>query len=166
MPTRKVFGGKKPKRTPNLGRRGAILIVMGAAWILLGIATFLSPQQPGTENLLHVILIPRAVEGAAWIVSGFVAVVYAHRTDDEYGFLALYIMPAIRALSFFLGWLDSLSPVGSDGYSRGWFSALFYLIMILFIVICAGWPEPAPPPHEVLPDQDNPLTDSRGGGKS
>jgi len=150
MPLRRIFGGKKPKRSASIGRRGAILIAMGVAWMLLGISTFVNPNTPGAEHLLHNIIFTNTVEGCLWIASGVIAVIFAHRTDDEYGFLALYVMPAIRTLSYFLGWLDYLSPVGGAGFALGWFSTLFYLIMIVFIVICAGWPEPPKAPDEVL----------------
>ena len=151
MPLRRVFGGKKPKPTRTIGRRGAILMTMGTAWILIGLGSLTGGNRiPGTGNLIHVLLLPAPVEGGLWVLSGILAVIFANRTDDEYGFLALYIMPAVRALSYFLGWVDYLSPVATAGYPRGWLSSLFYVVMILFIVICAGWPEPPHYPDDVL----------------
>ena len=134
----------------DLGRRGAFLYLLGALWVLIGALTIFTGTSPTLpDTLLHVML-AKEILGGAWIVTGLVSIFYAYRVDDAFGFLALYIVPSFIAFSFLLGWLDYLTPGFSAGYARGFQSMLIYVVFILLIVICAGWPEPPKPPSEVL----------------
>lgn len=128
-------------RRPLLGRRGTILLLLGACWVLIGIGTFVSPLSPSVASLLHA-QVPKQINAVFWVSSGIIASIYAFRKDDAIGFLSLYIMPAFYAFSYFLGWLDFLSPfVGGNGHPWGWFSAVFFLIELGVVIVCAGWPE-------------------------
>jgi len=125
------------------GKRGEVLLLLGLAWILIGVGTVVVPPPPG--NLLH-LLIPAPIRAGLWCGTGLVAVFYAwipKTRSDGWGFLALYLMPAVRAVSYFIAWVD-FSVDGVGGYRYGWLAALFYTVFVGIVVVCAGWREPPP----------------------
>ena len=142
-----VHIGKRGHRRQfhRVGRRGAVLISYGILWCLFALATAAEPSR-GSANLLHE-RIPDRITAAIWLVTGLVAIVHAWAPpgrSDAPGFIALYLMPTFRALSYVLGWIDSFD--GHGGSARGWLAALFYVAFMSTIVIVAGWKEPAPEP--------------------
>lgn len=139
----------------NLGRRGAMLYVLGVMWTLIGIGTVITGTAPSLpDTLLHVML-PHQVLGGLWVLTGLASIFYAYRVNDAFGFLALYLVPSFVTFSYLIGWLDFITPgLGGEGYARGIQSLLIYIIFILIIVICAGWPEPPKSPDEVLKGGD------------
>ncbi len=126
------------------GKRGEVLLLLGVAWILVGVGTFLIPPAPG-DVLLAQVLPSVAVRGGLWIVTGLVALVYAwtpRRRSDAVGFLALYVMPVARAVSNLVAWATWLTDGDAGGgYRYGWLSAAFYLVFAGIVGICAGWRE-------------------------
>jgi hypothetical protein len=131
----------------RVGRRGCILLAFGVAWIVIG-TTLLDTRAvtPGGDDLFFEHL-PLALRAWGWIVFGVFAMFHAFtppRHTDWPGFAGLYVMPAIRAVSFLWGWLASLDHDG--GYPPGWRAAIFYLVFLAVLVTCAGWREPLPPP--------------------
>jgi hypothetical protein len=126
----------------RIGRRGAVLLTLGFAWIMFGVGVLLEEPIPGTEKLLHE-QIPGPIRFTLWASMGLFAMANAFappRKSDKWGFLALYIMPAERALSYVWGWIGSWDNV--DGYSRGWFSAIVWIIVMILVLITSGWKEP------------------------
>jgi hypothetical protein len=133
----------------RVGRRGSILISFGLAWLVIG-TTLLDTRAvtPGGDDLFFEQL-PIVIRAWGWIVFGLLAIAAAIAPPgppDWLGFAALYVMPAIRAVSYLWGWLASLDHQG--GYPPGWRAAIFYLIFLAVLITCAGWREPLPPPPQ------------------
>lgn len=125
------------------GKRGEVLLLLGVAWILIGIGALIIPPLPGDLLFLR---IPMPVRAALWWGTGLLALVYAwmpRNRDDSLGFLALYVMPLERAVSYLIAWID-FTIDGVGGYRYGWLSALFYAVFIGVVMVCAGWREPPP----------------------
>lgn len=124
-----------------LGYRDKMLLVLGVGWVFMGLAVPDERQFPG---VLHFVL-PQWLRMALWVVSGLIAIAVAfrplRRPNDAYAWLALFIGPAVRGLSYMWAWIDWLVPAGSEGYSRGWAWALIYAIMLGVIIVAASWPE-------------------------
>ena len=125
----------------RLGRRGSMLTLLGASWIVIGIMV------PLREEPDHLVLL-NALEGArtvAWIVTGCIALWAARRREDRVGWLALYLMAAYRAIGYLAGAVSLVVehgvsadlPTLADAVSRGATWAGF----IAAIAICAGWRE-------------------------
>lgn len=145
------------------GRRGAFLIITGAAWFAFGLSVFLAPPESPRSWVLHD-QIPTWLEGVAWFASGAVAVWQGLRgpaRHDWLGHVALYVMPAVRVISFTIAWLlwvasTALVAAGitahTIGWSGGWYAALVWSLISLMLRLVAEWPNPiaaipAPPAH-------------------
>lgn len=135
----------------SLGRRGAMLYLLGVMWTLIGVLTWITGFAPTLPDTLLHVMAGQYLLGGLWVVTGLTSIYHAYRVDDALGFLALYLVPSFISFSFLIGWLDFITPgLGGEGYARGFQSLLIYVVFILIIVICAGWPEPPKPPQEVL----------------
>lgn len=124
-----------------LGRRGAALAFLGVLWICTGLSTWLVP--PSSSYLL--LSDGEILRGGAWVATGIVALLHAPRRQghDALGFLALYLMPAYRVIAYGLGFLDWVAHgVGGPGDPRGLVGVLAWLVVLVFVVLVAGWPEP------------------------
>lgn len=147
--------GYLPRSPRYLGRRGAMLLVFGVLWIIMGAGTTQTPLDPDSP-LVHE-RFPEGLRGSLWLATGALAIFYAWRPPglrDAVGFVALYAMPATRVLSFGWAYLDHLIPwIGGPGQDDAWRGAVVYAAMIAAVVITAGWPEP---PHQQLPDDHGP----------
>lgn len=137
----------------RLGRRGAVLLILGLLWILQGIGVYLAPYNAnvGSELLVHEQL-PVWLRVSVWCGTGVVAVAYALRRAcaDTPGFLALVFMPVERAASYGWGFLMYLVPGVPDGYPRGLVSATVWAGVAALVIIVAGWREPTPTIAQVL----------------
>lgn len=131
--------------TSRLGRRGTVLTLLGIVWVLQGTTVLLAPSSP-TYYLLANFEVIRAL---GWMVTGVIAVAYAARPqgDDAPGFLALYIMAAYRVAAYAVGFVAWLIPGGLDGNPRGVVGIFSWLVILLAIVIIAGWHEPTRRPR-------------------
>ncbi len=156
MPDRDVRreGWKRflPRSARQVGRRGAILMVFGFLWIVVGAGVFGSEGLG--EGLLHEI-VPSEIRGTLWVVTGLIAIGHAFRPpgmSDAVGFAALYITPAIRVLSYGLAWVGSWFPGMGQGYPQAWRFLAVYAAMLAAVVITSGWPEPTQAPR---PERDD-----------
>jgi hypothetical protein len=151
----------------RFGWRGVYLQAIGAAWVLIGAATTIEPVQAQPWVLID--YVPSWVRGLGWIVTGVVAIVVGRRNqvDDSLGHVALYLVPAIRAASYAASWVTWLSTsvahnivhrdVGVIGWRQAMAPAAVWLSVIVFLSICARWPNATPLPHPPLvPDPSDP----------
>lgn len=126
----------------RIGRRGAILISFGIAW--LAMAGAILEEDPGLLRYrFGYMYLPVWLRASLWALTGLVAIASAWRPQgksDSWGFVALYIMPAQRAAAHLIAWMDSLDGKGGD--HSAWVTTIFYLIFLAVIIICAGWKEP------------------------
>lgn len=131
----------------RLGRRGLFLLAWGVLFVVYGIGLYLYPL-PDSLPIRAVWhnAIPHEVRAAAWIVTGLVACWAAFRRGhggDVAGFIALTLMPVVRMASYGFAWLVSVfTPFGEP---RGWVSASFYAVLVLTVILVAGWHERAQP---------------------
>lgn len=136
-----------PRSVKQVGRRGTVLLMLGVVWLLLGYSVFLSMDIPtgAPEGGFH-LSIPADVRGLLWTLTGVTAMCAAFRPpgfSDAFGWTALYVMPAVRTVSYLSGWLDWIVPFGTPGHERGWVPAITWAVIVVLIATCAGWPEPA-----------------------
>jgi hypothetical protein len=129
----------------RLGRRGQALLVLGLAFLFVGIETLLSPDPiPPDRFLLHA-LIPSDVRAAIWIVSGGLAIAAAwRRGGDGFGFAALVVPLVIRSVS--LLWSTVAYLVGATSWPLGWTGAIIWLLLLALVLLISGWAEAPPLP--------------------
>ena len=130
-----------------LGRRGAFLASFGALWALYGFGQLMEPlpDTRGIRLLLHVM--PLDAWAACWIVAGCVAITAAllPQGRDWVGFPALLLIVVPWMLSYLVSWW----PLGDN--TRGWVTALIWLVATVPVIVVAGWREP-PQPKRVGPE--------------
>lgn len=126
-----------------LGRRGTFLALLGAVWVAQGVAAIATP---GSSSYM---LLNNGGEwrAMAWVATGAIAIIYATRSqgEDAPGFLALYLMAAYRAVAYGLGLFLWALPGGQEGDPRGAIGLLSWLVVIVAILVVAGWEESGPP---------------------
>lgn len=143
----------------RFGRRGAVLLLIGALWILQGIGIGFARGNLSSgdinSSLLHE-YIPTSIRVALWTTTGAIAVLYAFRRGDgadELGWAALVLMPIERTVSYLWGFLMFIVPGIPAGYEPGLIRASGWAAIAGVIVIIAGWPEPKPlPPDDPDPE--------------
>lgn len=138
----------------RLGRRGAMLTLMGVTYILLGLGVLVRPPTFIEWNFLS--SVPAWLRGGAWIASGLVACGYAWRrmpaksrawtAGDGIGWSALYVLPFFRVASYSGAWIGYL--ISGHGYAGAWYVALLHVPFLLITLICSGWREDVPPREE------------------
>ena len=140
-----------PRYPRQLGYRGSVLLTFGAVWILLGMSI---SEDRIVEGVPH-LLIPGEIRTILWVTTGVLAILAAWRPpgfNDAFGWAALYLMPAVRTISYAIAWSDSWLPTGGEGYAAGWKFALIYFVMVAAVWICSGWAEP--PARRARPKDD------------
>lgn len=132
-----------PRSVKCLGYRGKVLVTFGLVWILVGAGINDELVIPGVPHLL----IPGMYRTMLWVITGVLAIIAAFRPtgfSDAFGWAALYMMPALRTVSYSIAWTDALIPWGGGGYDNGWKFAAIYFVMAAAVWFCSGWPEPPP----------------------
>lgn len=125
----------------HLGRRGAILLILGAGKTCWGVSFIVDPPQPVGLNLLT-----RFCELShwawLWIICGTItfASAFARIGRDRYGFLAALVPPTVWAVAY-------LAAVLTGDYSRGLWVAVWYLTSHVGVIMWAATvPEYSVPP--------------------
>ena len=139
----------------RFGYRGLWLMLAGVAWILFGFGVWQS-HNPPRPWVLHEIL-PDLLQACGWWVTGAVAIWHGLRgpgRPDWRGHVALYLMPALRVLSYGLSWVawlisDAMVRQGiaeqTVGFDKGYYAALLWLMLSVLLAVASAWPNPAPP---------------------
>jgi magnesium-transporting ATPase (P-type) len=133
------------------GRRGTFLAAYGLIWIVIGIANFIEPMErfskPGPGGPLEIL--EMAWTGLIWAACGLMAISTAfirrspgRQRVDQWGFTALLIPALVWDFGFFWSWISWLST-GVYGRPTAWLGILVYLVIVLSILVVAGWPDPA-----------------------
>ena len=138
-----------PRPPALVGKRGQIMSAFGVGWVLIGLAV--NDDWAAGIFAPH-LLIPPAVRAFLWIFTGVLAIVSAWRPvgyTDAFAWAGLYVMPAVRCISYFISWVDYMLPWGSIGYVNGWLFSGVYATIVSLVWICSGWPDvvltPDPP---------------------
>lgn len=114
----------------HLGRRGAVLSILGVMWVLVGVNILAVDYRPALALSGSPI-----AQSALWIGTGFVACAFAWRPQgqDAAGFLALYVMVGYRCVSYAFEW--------GSGRGSAVIGLLVWLAIAALILIIAGWRE-------------------------
>ena len=135
---------RNPRKSPSLrrriGRRGIYLLTFASIWFLTGLGTLLGLEFKHPD-LIHLLVEPQT-RAALWFLSALCALVAAFVVQDRWAFGVLCVMPAVRLGSYLWAWTASLIPGEPAGYARGWYSAIFYLLMLVLVLVTAGMREP------------------------
>ena len=122
----------------RIGRRGAVLALLGGIAALYGYALVLQPVPTtiGLELLLHVM--PMTGWAALLITAGCLAIGCApvRQGRDWPGFAGLVLVWTPWSLSFLVSWW----PLEHN--PRGWISAAVFGALALIPLAVVGWPEP------------------------
>lgn len=139
----------------RFGWRGLWLIVMGLLWILFGIGVLLTPVDRHPWVLFEIV--PSIYRAPIWWVTGLIAIWQGTRgpvSDDSPGHVALYVMPAVRIVSFAASALVycitwALTSVGllshTSGWADAWYATLVWSFVSIMLALGASWPNPNPP---------------------
>ena len=139
----------------RFGYRGRWLIITGAAWLLFGFGTLYSPLHP-RDWVFHEQL-PAWLNALGWVATGAVAIWQGLRgpgRQDYAGHVALYLMPALRIVSYGLSFVVFAATfllhhlgvsVQVVGFSGGWYSVLVWSLVSFMLAAAADWPNPVPP---------------------
>jgi hypothetical protein len=150
----------------RLGRRGLLLLLSGAAWLLIGIETVRRPfprftADPPSNELLRVFSDPHW--GWVWVISGTVAfamgVLRTHATvrrHDSIGFNAILTPPFLWLLFYLWSFVVGLVTHGRQGRTESLYGVIVWFLVSLFIIVVAGWPEPTESLQRDRPDCEDP----------
>lgn len=131
---------------PHLGRRGGVLLILGVIWMVIGISAVIDPYVgigggDPQQGLFHEAL-PVWLRATLWIGTGLLAVSFAWRTAgrrDDWGYMALILMPIVRTASYGWAWLVHLT--GGHGDPSGWLGAIVWATFAILVYTISGWPE-------------------------
>lgn len=148
--------------------RGAWLVVLGLMWGVFAAGTLASPAARARSFVL-IEYLPTVVQALLWLLTGatafVVGVLGARRGNDSLGHVALYVMPAVKLLSFIGSGLaysvtSAVHAYNPDtqvlGWSGAWYAASLWALVSVMLGLTAAWPNPTPPLVE-------PPASSRGG---
>ena len=115
----------------RLGRRGAVLTILGGIWALIGLNVLAISYDPAPALLA----IAPGVRGGLWVGTGVAAMLWAWRPQgqDAPGFLALYVMVAYRCVAYIVDI--------STGRTTAAVGLLAWLGIAALILIVSGWRE-------------------------
>lgn len=140
MPNRLI----PPALLERLGRRGAVLLLFGLAWLLQGLILGAEGPSGGVdltasphENL------PFPIMSLLWVASGVLAAAVGlrHSPRDHVGFVAASAPPLILTGSYLVGGVTWFLPGDSGGDPYGLPLALGWAVITLLVGIVASWPE-------------------------
>ena len=127
----------------RLGNRGAVLFLIGFLWLLMAWTVAQAPLPSSRPPAPHE-EIPAHLREGLWAVGGLIAIVFAFfkQGRDKWGFGALMIMPAERALS----WLGAVilhftAPTAYPPLVLSAGQCLVWLTVCLLIYVIARWEE-------------------------
>jgi len=132
-------------RPAKLGRRGAVLLILGVIWLFIGISTIADPYASGGRNLgLFHEALPSWLRATLWIGTALLALSSAWRAAgrrDDWGYMALILMPIVRAMSYLWAWLLNLIPGPPVGDPTGWLGFIVWGTVAVLVFTISGWPE-------------------------
>ncbi len=129
--------------TLRLGRRGAVLALLGVIYLLVGVAHLTTPASDYQQNVLRVLVnvAPLSVWGVAWVTLGLMAVVAAflrqrHPRLDTLGYTSLAGLATLWAAGYG-------ATAIAFGVSRSLLGLAVWGALAGTLFIIAGWPETA-----------------------
>lgn len=140
-------------RTFRVGRRGLVLLILGAFDLVYGWSLMSLPVPSSSSAAWREHYAPGWVWGGAWLLAGVVILGSAPLVRDIAGYVAGIAIKVLWGLQTIWSW-------AFGGVDRGWISGLVWLAFAGLVWVIAGWRENPPPPtwEEVKEDA------SRSGG--
>ena len=118
----------------HVGLRAEGMILVSFVWILVGVGSLTGSQAPEIPSAWHT-LIPLDWSAAIWIVTALLAIALAPSDKlSNIGLGLLTVAPMIRFSSYLASWIIEVIPGPPPGDPRGWFSALFYFVMLMWVL--------------------------------
>lgn len=129
--------------TSKAPRRVRVLRVLAGQWLLMGIVVAVTEREIDHGDAIAYEAIPIPVRVAMWVGTALLAFVASMRPRwQDWGWWALTILPAERAISHAWSVLHSLIPGEPPGTTaEGVFSLLLWVGITHLILILAGWDE-------------------------
>lgn len=122
---------------PRLGRRGAFLLTLGAAWVGYGYGIASDPRYGTARGLSHITkYVPLEALGWGWVACGVLAMAAAAAglRWQPLGFAAIGLPAGLWGAAFTVTW-------ASGGYPSAWGSAAAWCGFALSIVWVSGMQE-------------------------
>lgn len=116
-----------------------MLTLLGVTYLIMGVGHLIRYERP-VSGAFHVLL-PDWGNAAIWGITGLLALIFAWRSHDGVGWIALYLAPMIRICSYLGSFLFYLVPGGVEGYATGWYGAAVFAPIVFCVLTCSGWPE-------------------------
>jgi hypothetical protein len=146
----------------RLGRRGLLLILLGAAYVTIGTGFVLVPMErfsrPGPGGILNAMDSPWV--GALWIVGGVLAVASGilrpWTLRDGYGFNGLALPPFLWMAGYAWSTVAYVVTAGALGRANAWIAAIVYLALTAIVLFLARWPDPDDPHLRDMPTEERP----------
>lgn len=142
------------KITRRMGRRALLLIIAGLVWFGIGVSLLLSPLQnrfaAATRHPINGILRiwEAPATGILWVGCGIIALCVgilhtnsSVRRHDAVGFNAILTPAIMWAIGYAWSAVAWLSTDGQAGHVTSIYGFLVWVLVALFIMIIAGWPE-------------------------
>jgi hypothetical protein len=124
----------------RIGRRGAVLLLFSAAFLLIGLKALTDPSTDDGRFVFYTLL-PTAARGALWGVPAVIGIlsVLSRRHGDAAGFAVICVPPLFLMASYLWSFIGFLS--GATDYPYGWVSAVTWALIAAVLLVTAGWPE-------------------------
>lgn len=143
--------------TDRVGRRDAVLLIIGFIWFMYG-AAGIATGAVTTPVLLASFDISVPALATGWMVTGACAITTGLLPvkEDTFGYSALMLMPILYTSSFFVGFCLGVLGSPLPGFPLGIFWSVIWSAVCALLLVVASWPEtagvvaPPPLPEEVL----------------
>lgn len=137
----------------KIGRRGLLLIISGCAWIGIGISIWISPSvnrfstgNNDPHDYLHILdsqwtAVVWAIAGTAGVVIGSLGKRSALNPREVLGFNFILTPPLLWTLAYIWSLATFFLTGGDEGRASSGIALIIYALIVLFILVIAGWPE-------------------------
>lgn len=164
----RVIRLERTRLARRIGRRGLLLILAGLSWVCLGVDIIQHPESRFTTA--HPTATPNAILslmsdvhwGWLWVFCGAVAAAFgllrqrsSFRKHDSVGFNAILTPPFLWLLFFLWSYVVSLSTHGAFGRRDSIYGLIVWLLVSLFVIVVAGWPDATEALVHGRPDDDD-----------
>jgi hypothetical protein len=136
----------------RLGRRGILLILLGLAWIGVGISNLIiridrfSSPGIGTDTILQMLDGPEI--NFIWIGAGSIAFLVGCFHDrrivskhEALGWNAVLTLPLLWMFFYIWSFWIYVATDGNEGRGAGLYGCIVWALVSTMIMIVAGWPE-------------------------
>lgn len=152
----------------RIGRRGALLVLSGLAWAGIAVSIWYTPSinrfsTPNSDPSLFLHLMDQPWTAFIWGVCGIIGVIIGllgRRSPIDrreiVGFNFILTPPLFWVLAYAWSLITYILTGGEQGRASSAIAFIIYLLVTLFILVIAGWPEVSTDGlvHAPLPPED------------